>query len=222
MGLIPAHAGKTACASERRRASRAHPRSRGENNLYSASLIAASGSSPLTRGKPVGSRSGRRPCGLIPAHAGKTRWGRGRGWLPRAHPRSRGENDRQIVGFLIVAGSSPLTRGKPNYVDGFNVGPGLIPAHAGKTADALHSALISWAHPRSRGENAVLGMMSMHENGSSPLTRGKRLAVVVQEQRRGLIPAHAGKTGGSPGERSGAGAHPRSRGENPGNFASKK
>ena len=70
------------------------------------------------------------------------------------------------------------------------------------------------AHPRSRGENTVAAL-ALHGNaGSSPLTRGKPANSVSQIGRRGLIPAHAGKTcvpirRGHPGR-----AHPRSRGEN--------
>ena len=50
--------------------------------------------------------------------------------------------------------------------------------------------------------------------GSSPLTRGKPISPSWNRVNRGLIPAHAGKTGR--GHRRGArpGAHPRSRGEN--------
>ena len=90
--LIPAHAGKTWCASSRPQRSRAHPRSRGENHVNSELC-------PHGRG-------------LIPAHAGKTSMiGSVRDTLG-AHPRSRGEN--QGVGCQLgeVQGSSPLTRGK--------------------------------------------------------------------------------------------------------------
>ena len=50
--------------------------------------------------------------------------------------------------------------------------------------------------------------------GSSPLTRGKHAARDLGADRRGLIPAHAGKTsrGRSPARTHTA--HPRSRGEN--------
>ena len=50
--------------------------------------------------------------------------------------------------------------------------------------------------------------------GSSPLTRGKRDAGGERERRRGLIPAHAGKTDGSLKVVAVEEAHPRSRGEN--------
>ena len=57
-------------------------------------------------------------------------------------------------------------------------------------------------------------MRFMGCSGSSPLTRGKRLAALWRVVAPGLIPAHAGKTTpqstGWPDPR----AHPRSRGEN--------
>ena len=50
--------------------------------------------------------------------------------------------------------------------------------------------------------------------GSSPLTRGKPLDYGCDRHLMGLIPAHAGKTGSSPGRSAIRRAHPRSRGEN--------
>ena len=52
--------------------------------------------------------------------------------------------------------------------------------------------------------------------GSSPLTRGKRLAGELRDRVRGLIPAHAGKTWMAGRRRLDHPAHPRSRGENVG------
>ena len=51
VGLIPAHAGKTPPWMRRARASRAHPRSRGENWPVVKASPGSRGSSPLTRGK---------------------------------------------------------------------------------------------------------------------------------------------------------------------------
>ena len=53
--------------------------------------------------------------------------------------------------------------------------------------------------------------------GSSPLTRGKPPGDVSPARAERLIPAHAGKTLCCSGDAPGAGAHPRSRGENSGN-----
>ena len=54
----------------------------------------------------------------------------------------------------------------------------------------------------------------MSMTGSSPLTRGKRWRRFSPWIRRGLIPAHAGKTQSWWGRRAPLRAHPRSRGEN--------
>ena len=50
--------------------------------------------------------------------------------------------------------------------------------------------------------------------GSSPLTRGKRVVLRHHVDHAGLIPAHAGKTLMVRPIHSRTGAHPRSRGEN--------
>ena len=115
-GLIPARAGKTRPGGCRALGTRAHPRSRGENEEYCPEDRSACGSSPLARGKrgrgPPPGRSSR----LIPARAGKTPVAI---HLPKAG-----------------GGSSPLARGKRiccTFVGGQG---GLIPARAGKTACA--------------------------------------------------------------------------------------
>ena len=112
-GLIPAHAGKTTSRRACRSPPTAHPRSRGENRFHLHSSAARSGSSPLTRGKLLGLGADRDKVGLIPAHAGKTARPPTRASRTSAHPRSRGENMRQIFRRVLVTGSSPLTRGKP-------------------------------------------------------------------------------------------------------------
>ena len=132
-GLIPAHAGKTSRSSPSSQASRAHPRSRGENAASTAARKVSLGSSPLTRGKPRIGHDGRNLEGLIPAHAGKTAKQAFEVEADGAHPRSRGENDRALSGKWQVKGSSPLTRGKLQHRRVGHNGGGLIPAHAGKT-----------------------------------------------------------------------------------------
>ena len=75
------------------------------------------GSSPLTRGKP--NRRSQSIRNLV------------------AHPRSRGENTDEQSARAGDAGSSPLTRGKHGAKTSPQPGPGLIPAHAGKTLPDL-------------------------------------------------------------------------------------
>ena len=113
-----------------------------------------------------------------------------------------------------ATGSSPLTRGKLKRALSKVFIKGLIPAHAGKTPRFISRPPRFRAHPRSRGENKLQEALKANAAGSSPLTRGKRREPGAGHGRRGLIPAHAGKTrpmGYSPQS---SRAHPRSRGEN--------
>ena len=213
-GLIPAHAGKTCRCPGIRPSMWAHPRSRGENFCGCSAPDADWGSSPLTRGKLASASQSIGCSGLIPAHAAKTI---ARCWVLRyrgAHPRSRGENTSRWAPGCSPGGSSPLTRGKRARAA---LGPclaGLIPAHAGKTECRAMSTSALWAHPHSRGENSRRPCNDIPDQGSSPLTRGKRSRAPRPRGGLGLIPAHAGKTltpgNAAPRLR----AHPRSRGEN--------
>ena len=212
--LIPAHAGKTCRRPCRRRATTAHPRSRGENGTRRLVGSDLRGSSPLTRGKldPVACLGEERR--LIPAHAGKTPARAVPQPGAAAHPRSRGENYSTCPFRRAVPGSSPLTRGKHwqrfrSYARGR-----LIPAHAGKTRAATTAMARRTAHPRSRGENQLCTSSSGLPVGSSPLTRGKPLRREPDLRLARLIPAHAGKTEHRPSSFWRTAAHPRSRGEN--------
>ena len=212
--LIPAHAGKTGAEGMNRGRSRAHPRSRGENPCQRGPEPYPGGSSPLTRGK-------RNLCGLddgfdrlIPAHAGKTRDTDDIPDAQRAHPRSRGENNKGGDGNGTSPGSSPLTRGKQRPGIRSRTVHGLIPAHAGKTTKRPCPMPSPKAHPRSRGENSANCTMLRRKSGSSPLTRGKRLDLGDGGNCHGLIPAHAGKTQARVVSQRFVWAHPRSRGEN--------
>ena len=132
------------------------------------------GSSPLTRGKQLGSKRRTRDRRLIPTHAGKT--------------------------LLIMAcngsytGSSPLTRGKRLNRSLAKEVHGLIPTHAGKTAGCRGSGDPTPAHPHSRGENFGPRVRVRVGIGSSPLTRGKPGGRRTATFTVGLIPTHAGKT----------------------------
>ena len=151
---------------------------------------------------------------LIPAHAGKTSSSPTVRSSPAAHPRSRGENIDGQRETVAEWGSSPLTRGKRPSTRLQNHVHGLIPAHAGKTRVAASLVVRRGAHPRSRGENSAIAQVKGWPSGSSPLTRGKLDKPWWTRERRGLIPAHAGKTAGILSSIFFTTAHPRSRGEN--------
>ena len=132
--------------------------------------------------------------GLIPAHAGKTSSMASKRPSTWDHTRSRGENVRDRPGFRRLAGSSPLTRGKPSLVEVPENSDGIIPAHAGKT-DATQKFADTL-------------------KGSSPLTRGKHAYTKSAAAALGIIPAHAGKTIEQANVLTVRRDHPRSRGEN--------
>ena len=192
--LILDHAGKTCVYGAATRRAGAHPRSCGENTRVMAMPEVEAGSSPPMRGKRRGRRRSHLPARLIPAHAGKTqaRWGSQP--LPRAHPRSHGENAPIATTARPIGGSSPLTRGKRIGALPHDEDLGLIPAHAGKTFERRRTRRTCWAYPRSRGENLTTKDTSGRPLGSSPLARGKLGRLVTERSKEGLIPAHAGKT----------------------------
>ena len=192
--LIPAHAGKTQAPRSRKPRTRAHPRACGENLPTHSKSKLVVGSSPRMRGKhlPMLVESGLQR--LIPAHAGKTAVFQPIQFLPQAHPRACGENLSRRRVTPGTAGSSPRMRGKPGQT-GLHLQRGrLIPAHAGKTVDALSMIVAASAHPRACGENGTSRNTYRPRWGSSPRMRGKLPPRAVGWFRGGLIPAHAGKT----------------------------
>ena len=152
-GLIPACAGKTIKTPTVTKLCRAHPRVCGENYDKVKAEFFAEGSSPRVRGKQPAGRQPPPGLGLIPACAGKTRYGMDSQPLKRAHPRVCGENIETFGGAATLSGSSPRVRGKLNYGNVRTFVAGLIPACAGKTLGKLAISPRNGAHPRVCGEN---------------------------------------------------------------------
>ena len=155
-----------------RTASQAHPRSRGEHDLFSPPQRVALGSSPLARGTFLQACEKERERRLIPARAGNIPWVCGlSGCLP-AHPRSRGEHMFRVCGQVGNLGSSPLARGTCGRLSRLPWRRRLIPARAGNIEASCQTTRRRAAHPRSRGEHALSKTASMRLFGSSPLARG--------------------------------------------------
>ena len=68
-------------------------------------------------------------------------------------------------------------------------------------------------HPRSRGEYRPVEISLDGDLGSSPLSRGILLAVLLELVEDRIIPALAGNTGVTPAGLRSSRDHPRSRGE---------
>ena len=135
-------------------------------------IFLPTGSSPHTRGAHEHRVPARRRRGIIPAYAGSTRARTARYLLPGDHPRIRGEHWATQDTTLVMAGSSPHTRGAPKATLDAVPEPRIIPAYAGSTLD-VQAELIAWRdHPRIRGEHVVPLPGSTLACGSSPHTRG--------------------------------------------------
>ena len=212
-GIIPALAGNTLSAAPIAVAGQDHPRSRGEYAPQSGGTRGAFGSSPLSRGihghadlNPLRPR-------IIPALAGNTRACTGLPVPWRDHPRSRGEYRYFPFCTGRLYGSSPLSRGIRRLGEVSHRHRRIIPALAGNTRSFPRGRVSSQDHPRSRGEYKVRRGGSSTGAGSSPLSRGIRLELVVAAQGRGIIPALAGNTHDRNRLPPASEDHPRSRGE---------
>ena len=95
----------------------------------------------------------------------------------------------------------------------------LIPARAGNTRARWRVLGRVSAHPRSRGEHALLRCVPWWCFGSSPLARGTLISFLAPIVAFRLIPARAGNTGSHTGGIVICPAHPRSRGEHMGNHS---
>ena len=192
--LIPACAGKTSDNALKLIPCAAHPRVCGENLTLKMYSSTETGSSPRVRGKRVCPQYGTNASGLIPACAGKTQFRVPRVYVPRAHPRVCGENERKITGVDLESGSSPRVRGKRDFRRRKIHMPGLIPACAGKTFQFRMEGTKQWAHPRVCGENLSHVDVALSGRGSSPRVRGKPHVEGLDGLWGRLIPACAGKT----------------------------
>ena len=172
----------------------AHPRVCGENRQKWDARAKNEGSSPRVRGK----------LGEVGAQVDAL----------GAHPRACGENCRCPRESGGEPGSSPRVRGKLRRGILGHPRRGLIPARAGKTATRSPGCTHPGAHPRACGENPAAGADAARGHGSSPRVRGKLHRRRRPRHPRGLIPARAGKTGGSVCRSRSPRAHPRACGEN--------
>ena len=211
--IIPALAGNTGpvrvvdgCCSD-------HPRSRGEYLISFPLTGSTMGSSPLSRGILTIGHDAEGAHGIIPALAGNTRATSAARRSRTDHPRSRGE----YSGFPCfrggVVGSSPLSRGIPEFALGCGAEQGIIPALAGNTPRRGNPTGPARDHPRSRGEYTFAERVVAARGGSSPLSRGIRSLSKPDGDQVGIIPALAGNTSREVGSSPRVEDHPRSRGE---------
>ena len=152
------------------------------------------GSSPLTRGTRIDSGQNDRFNRFIPAYAGNSCSNAPVSATIPVHPRLRGELTSRGLPFMVVIGSSPLTRGTLAFDDASYSAARSIPAYAGNSAQGKARNLLRSVHPRLRGELAVVTAQRIVKSGSSPLTRGTRENSSPHEFHGRFIPAYAGNS----------------------------
>ena len=170
-------------------------------------------SSPHTRGAPSHPRPTRRYPGIIPAYAGSTIDEHGASPVRRDHPRIRGEHENLPAPGQPGVGSSPHTRGAHPVAVAVGVGPRIIPAYAGSTAETIQNPSNHRDHPRIRGEHFQVSFQFPLGAGSSPHTRGAHRDTNRAYADMGIIPAYAGSTCSSRLGVESCRDHPRIRGE---------
>ena len=152
------------------------------------------GSSPLTRGTRIDSGQNDRFNRFIPAYAGNSCSNAPVSATIPVHPRLRGELTSRGLPFMVVIGSSPLTRGTLAFDDASYSAARSIPAYAGNSAQGKARNLLRSVHPRLRGELVKIQALTNFTAGSSPLTRGTQDAQCPRWKHIRFIPAYAGNS----------------------------
>ena len=152
-GIIPAHAGNTFDAWGVAICPRDHPRACGEHALDWESQDNPQGSSPRMRGTQSHMTILRVHAGIIPAHAGNTKYACELICCDWDHPRACGEHLGGLSAILFFTGSSPRMRGTRKRCPRFGPVCRIIPAHAGNTSSVASRPSSSRDHPRACGEH---------------------------------------------------------------------
>ena len=211
--IIPAHAGSTDLVVLPAGDGPDHPRTCGEHLRYTVLMTPTGGSSPHMRGARQGEVRTANGPRIIPAHAGSTAAQIATDTTDTDHPRTCGEHVAESVRENKDAGSSPHMRGAPHSLLSGYLSLRIIPAHAGSTPRCAASAGPSRDHPRTCGEHRGPSWSRPPRPGSSPHMRGAQDRAPQQEDRPGIIPAHAGSTRSSPTAGRPTRDHPRTCGE---------
>ena len=172
--ITPACAGKTPRQRREGYASPDHPRMRGEDVAIRAGEGIDPGSPPHARGrhKPL-----QRPRNSL-----------------LDHPRMRGEDRVLLPEKGYRSGITPACAGKTERACSGVACQGITPACAGKTRLGTARASTATDHPRMRGEDIDMMIISELEVGSPPHARGRRRIQLIPKQVRRITPACAGKT----------------------------
>ena len=133
-------------------------------------------------------------AGIIPAHAGLTFVFATSAESVWDHPRACGAHQYAVNVMVQQMGSSPRMRGSRRYGEPLLARRGIIPAHAGLTAEHNRQVAHGRDHPRACGAHSLIFASFGGPLGSSPRMRGSLIVGTIDVIAGGIIPAHAGLT----------------------------
>ena len=90
----------------------------------------------------------------------------------------RGEKHLMHSSSIHSTGSPPHARGKDSIYGMSAQDPGITPACAGKSHPYTQKSMVSWDHPRMRGEKTAQYQRMKAIGGSPPHARGKEACFV--------------------------------------------
>ncbi len=192
--ITPACAGTTGTDGYQCKRRQDHPRLRGNNDFFSSSSSPIWGSPPLAREQPTGSATQRVSQRITPACAGTTINPSADTSETGDHPRLRGNNPRLVNPAFASLGSPPLAREQLFLFCLFIIHFRITPACAGTTLPWFKASMLSWDHPRLRGNNKKRRRPQALAAGSPPLAREQRVKHYVSIYAVGITPACAGTT----------------------------
>lgn len=132
---------------------------------------------------------------------------------PSRKPRTCGEKSLLLGSSGSMGESPPHMRGKARHCAAVHGYRGITPAHAGKSFTSFYHCTTFWDHPRTCGEKLIPPLLGFGLTGSPPHMRGKERGSTSRQRRKGITPAHAGKSPAmSPGHIT-LRDHPRTCGE---------
>ena len=213
IGITPAYAGKSGLQGSSRLLRGDHPRMCGEKGLSTFWSRNHSGSPPRMRGKGICFRLEKRPRGITPACAGKSKCrlvSCGHIW---DHPRMCGEKLFAFLVFCPNIGSPPHVRGKEGKEYLQETESRITPACAGKSVRTCTLLFSPWDHPRMCGEKLTRKSAINCGSGSPPHVRGKDANKVLWMEKFRITPACAGKSHRRSNLHVQQGDHPRMCGE---------
>ena len=192
-GLSPRLRGNHGRGSHRHAARRFIPAPAGEPSSAPSTGDLEIGLSPRLRGNRLPFADAVPALGFIPAPAGEPISFTRPSETAAVYPRACGGTKQFDLSVEVERGLSPRLRGNQGRQRPPRGRPGFIPAPAGEPAGDRGRAGAGAVYPRACGGTDGVVVSGRDDYGLSPRLRGNPVLQVVEEDRRGFIPAPAGE-----------------------------